>query len=107
MRASFGDYVKQDNCKPRIQTWDLPALLVHLRHSSELCRELHNLTLRHDVSQRTILNVLRDENLHPYHYQSVQCFTPVNLYLTGATERSLLNTVIWDQFLTLLEGFLL
>lgn len=33
------------------------------------------ITRRHDVSQRIILNTLRDENLNHNHYQSVQCLT--------------------------------
>lgn len=57
-------------------TWE------RVRDSSGCCKGLQSqfptLTRCHDVFQRSIFNVLCDENLYPHHYQCLLCLTIVD-----------------------------
>lgn len=66
---------------PNLHVEPLPAVRTReyeILRDIERDRRVSNRTLAlgYDLSQRTILNVLLDENLHPYHYQRVYCLTP-------------------------------
>jgi len=52
------------------------AILRNVRSDHDVSSR--NFARRNDISQRTVLNTLYYENLHPYYYQCVQCLSPVD-----------------------------